>query len=116
MRRADPPAVATWLVEHVARRYRRESLAGDLLEEYRAGRSSAWYWRQVLCSLIAAAGHVLRTRAATAPAVRGVLGLALVCAFVREHPLVLLLALDPSSYWLYSAMRKRRRRQRECVR
>jgi hypothetical protein len=63
MRRAEPPALATWLVEHIGRRYRRESLAGDLIEEYRAGRSSAWYWRQVLCSLVAATGHVLRTRA-----------------------------------------------------
>jgi hypothetical protein len=25
-----------------------DALAGDLLEEFRAGRSSAWYWRQVL--------------------------------------------------------------------
>ncbi len=59
---------------------------------------------------------VLPTHAATAPAVRALLGLALVCAFVREHPLVALFALDPSLYWLYSAMRPRRLRQRECVR
>jgi hypothetical protein len=39
MRRAHPPALATWLVEHAARGHHRESLAGDLIEEYRAGRS-----------------------------------------------------------------------------
>jgi hypothetical protein len=102
--------MATWVLEHVARRYRRESLTGDLIEEYRAGRSSAWYWGQVLVSVIVAACGALRSRTATLLAVRVVLGLALVCAFVREHPLLLLFALDPSPYWLYAAIRKRRRR------
>ncbi len=43
MRPTEPPPIATWLLEHVG--LRNQSLAGDLLEEYRTGRSGAWYWR-----------------------------------------------------------------------
>ncbi|MGH8256661.1 MAG: signal peptidase I [Steroidobacteraceae bacterium] len=60
MRRPDPPAFASWLVEHVACRYRRESLAGDLIEEFGSGRSTGWYWLQVLQALAVAAGWALR--------------------------------------------------------
>lgn len=49
MRPIDPPATATWLLDHVGRK--NPSLAGDLLEEYRQGRSVTWYWRQVLLAL-----------------------------------------------------------------
>ena len=42
----QPPAFATWLLKRAARG--NEALVGDLLEEYRQGRSAVWYWRQVL--------------------------------------------------------------------
>lgn len=42
-----PPRLAAWLVAHLATRYARDSLLGDLLEEYGQGRSSLWYWKQV---------------------------------------------------------------------
>lgn len=45
----QPPAVATWLLQCAARG--NEALVGDLLEEYRHGRSAAWYWRQVLTAV-----------------------------------------------------------------
>ena len=41
-----PPRIATWLLKHLGPRYRRESLLGDLFEEYQRHRSRAWYWRQ----------------------------------------------------------------------
>ena len=41
-----PPPMATWLLAHLGPRYRRDSLAGDLFEEYQQGRTRAWYWRQ----------------------------------------------------------------------
>lgn len=43
-----PPALATHLLglSHCAKQ--NPSLIGDLLEEYQAGRSSAWYWRQII--------------------------------------------------------------------
>jgi hypothetical protein len=47
MRPAKPPAVATWILEHLTFGGKNDSLAGDLLEEFRRGRPASWYWRQV---------------------------------------------------------------------
>ena len=49
MRHTEPPSAATWLLKRLGRR--NESLVGDLLEEYRRGRSSSWYWRQVVAAI-----------------------------------------------------------------
>jgi hypothetical protein len=46
-----PPGIATWLLERLGPRYRNESLAGDLHEEYQQGRTRAWYWRQTLAAI-----------------------------------------------------------------
>jgi hypothetical protein len=43
-------------------RYQRESLAGDLFEEYQQRRSRVWYWRQVLAAVFAAQTRPVRTR------------------------------------------------------
>lgn len=51
MRDTQPPRLAAWLFERLASGPNRESLGGDLAEQYRSGRSSAWYWRQVLVAL-----------------------------------------------------------------
>jgi hypothetical protein len=48
MRRSEPPSLATWMLDHAIPGGRDEGLAGDLLEEFRAGRSEGWYWRQTL--------------------------------------------------------------------
>jgi hypothetical protein len=47
----QPPTVATWLLEHLQSSANKESLAGDLFEEYRQGRSRVWYWKQVLAAI-----------------------------------------------------------------
>jgi len=47
MRPANPPAIATWILEHLVFGGKNDSLAGDLLEEFRRGRPASWYWRQV---------------------------------------------------------------------
>jgi hypothetical protein len=52
MRRANPPAFAVWILEHLVPGDKNEALAGDLSEEFRHGRSVAWYWRQVLGVLL----------------------------------------------------------------
>jgi hypothetical protein len=44
-------ALATWLLEHLTFGSDTEAISGDLLEELRAGRSTAWYWRQVLLAI-----------------------------------------------------------------
>jgi preprotein translocase subunit SecY len=50
MTEQQPPALATWLLKRAARG--NEPLVGDLLEEYRRGRSAVWYWRQVLTTVV----------------------------------------------------------------
>jgi len=55
-----PPRLATWLLQRCAGGYRCESLAGDLIEQYHAGRSNAWYWRQVLLAIAAGVGQRMR--------------------------------------------------------
>jgi hypothetical protein len=52
MRRLEPPSTATWLLEHLTPGERNEALAGDLLEEFRNGRSARWYWRQVVMAIV----------------------------------------------------------------
>jgi hypothetical protein len=53
----QPPARATSLLLRLGPQD--ESFIGDLLEEYRSGRSRAWYWRQVLSAvLLSSARHV----------------------------------------------------------
>src|SRR5512138_390071 len=44
-----PPKLATALLRCVADN--KPALIGDLLEQFRSGRSAAWYWRQVLAVL-----------------------------------------------------------------
>jgi hypothetical protein len=54
MRTARPPALATWLMTKLLVAGPRESMVGDLMEQYERGRSSAWYWRQALGAIVAA--------------------------------------------------------------
>jgi hypothetical protein len=51
MKTSNPPAVATWILEHLTLRPEGEALAGDLLEQFRTGRRAGWYWRQVLAAV-----------------------------------------------------------------
>jgi hypothetical protein len=57
-----PPRLATWLLKHFGPTYRRDSLLGDLLEEYQAGRTAAWYWRQTGAALLISGPRLLRVR------------------------------------------------------
>ncbi len=52
MRQSEPPSLATWMLDHAVPGGRDEGLAGDLLEEFRAGRSEGWYWRQTLSACV----------------------------------------------------------------
>jgi hypothetical protein len=47
----EPPKLATWLLEQFSLLLD-APLAGDLIESFRQGRSSAWYWRQVLWAVM----------------------------------------------------------------
>lgn len=60
MRAASPPAIATWLLDHLCAE-RNEALAGDLVEEYFGGRSAGWYWRQVMAAIAIGGAQRVRT-------------------------------------------------------
>jgi hypothetical protein len=49
MKRTAPPTMATSILKRFAMA---DALVGDLAEEYRRGRSRAWYWRQVLAAVV----------------------------------------------------------------
>lgn len=44
------PVLATWLLERFGTH--NQPLIGDLMEEYRRGRSVLWYWTQVLAAIV----------------------------------------------------------------
>jgi hypothetical protein len=49
--RKKPPALATWILEHLQTGEKNHALEGDLAEEFGNGRGSIWYWRQVLAAV-----------------------------------------------------------------
>jgi hypothetical protein len=60
-----PPAAAIWLLHHLGPRYRRDSLAGDLFEEYQQGRSRLWFWQQTFAAVVTGRVRRVLTEAAT---------------------------------------------------
>ncbi len=48
MKDPNPPKLATWLLNNFGATRHRRALVGDLLEEFRGGRSRSWFWRQAL--------------------------------------------------------------------
>jgi hypothetical protein len=60
MSSVQPPRLATWLLARLAPGPESESMIGDLEERYRAGRSSLWYWRQVLSVILASVSRDVR--------------------------------------------------------
>jgi hypothetical protein len=57
-----PPALATWLLEHLLPQGKNEALAGDLLEKFGQQGSATWYWRQVLAAVMVGLLHEVRVR------------------------------------------------------
>jgi hypothetical protein len=62
----EPPKLALWLLKHCGSPYHSESLAGDLIEQYREGRSRGWCWRQVTVAIVTARGRYVRSMPWTA--------------------------------------------------
>jgi hypothetical protein len=54
MTRTSPPKLAIYLLNRFGSPYRLDSLAGDLIEQFRSGRSKRWFWRQILSAILAA--------------------------------------------------------------
>src|SRR5258708_4807573 len=61
MKSTHPPLLATWMLEHWIPGDRNEALAGDLFEEFCGGRSTVWYWRQVMAAIASGCWRELRT-------------------------------------------------------
>jgi hypothetical protein len=104
----QPPRIATWMAERLVPHARRESLVGDLMEQYRHGRSDLWYWRQVFVAIVAASAHDLAAHKSLA--FRGLaIGWTLyyVCSFpvtwagrsAERWAATWLLPCDPQLFW-----------------
>jgi uncharacterized protein involved in exopolysaccharide biosynthesis len=52
VRASPPPRLADWLLQRLATGRRQQSILGDLHEQYRRGRSVAWYWRQTITTIL----------------------------------------------------------------
>jgi hypothetical protein len=55
-----PPTLANWLLNRFGATRQNPPLAGDLLEEFRSGRSAAWFWRQTLVVIVKCATRRVR--------------------------------------------------------
>ena len=60
MSTTSPPPLAAWLLERLVSHPKRESLIGDLAEQYQHGRSAGWYWRQVLTAILVGTAKDIR--------------------------------------------------------
>ena len=56
-----PPRIATWLLKHFGRPASTEAITGDLVEQFKHGRSRTWYWRQVFVALCAGVVEEVRS-------------------------------------------------------
>ena len=109
MRSSEPPVFAAWLLEHIRFSNTDEALAGDLLEDFRNGRTAAWYWRQVFAAIFVSFLREVRIHwVLTIRAV--VIGVALNCgvlvlghdglATLYQHRILDLTALPPLAAWI----------------
>jgi len=57
----NPPAIASWILEHTIDGPSGQALAGDLIESYAAGRGRLWYWLQVLSAVAVNVQQQVRT-------------------------------------------------------
>ena len=99
-----PPRLATWLLQHL--NGTNEALAGDLLEEYRHGRSAAWYWRQVMSAILVGQPQALsgRTRLGIST-LSFIVGFVVAFAFIRPITAFVLqpiAQLRPGSTFIYT--------------
>ncbi len=63
MNMSKPPGLVHWLLERCTSGPQRESLIGDMLEQYHRGRSATWYWRQTISAIAASfAGQVWQNK------------------------------------------------------
>ena len=121
MKASHPPILATKLLGQLVSGPHGDALAGDLIEQYRQGRSAVWFWRQALLAIIVS---FTKDRTLGGPAVLGsLLVLLLMIVSVGRHPsslgsglfimdLALLSGYGAFSTWVW---RQRRPEEREAL-
>ena len=86
MTQRQAPRLAVWLLTRFDATGSNEPLAGDLLEEYRAGRSAGWYWRQVLAAIASGTARAyLRDRNKKTALLGWIVGTAVASVFRGLH-------------------------------
>ncbi len=120
MKASHSPILATKLLEQLVSGPHCDALAGDLIEQYRQGRSAVWLWRQALLAIIVS---FMKDRTLGGPAVLGsLLVLLLMIVSVGRHPsslgtglfttdLALLSGYGAFSIWVW----RQRREAREAL-
>ena len=83
MSRRQPPALALWLLDRLGFAGGNAPLIGDLLEEFRNGRSALWFWRQALT--------IVANSFARRAALLQIYWIALIAGLAAQLPLSLLL-------------------------
>src|SRR5438128_8487391 len=115
MRSDQPPAVATWLLKRFGCRPQNEAILGDLIEQYRNGRHSLWYWRQIVTAIaVSSFREVWRQKTRTLAALSAGW---IIFAFYRsplDRPLFQSISLQinfasmqfqiPPNWWIYCGM------------
>jgi hypothetical protein len=121
MKASHPPILATKLLGQLVSGPHGDALAGDLIEQYRQGRSALWFWRQALLAIIIS---FTKDRTLGGPAVLGsLLLILLMIVSVGRHPsslgsglfimdLALLSGYGAFSAWVW---RQRRPEAREAL-
>lgn len=94
----QPPRMATYILEHLGPQ--NDAVPGDLVEEYRAGRSAFWYWWQVLSAILIGVAADLRAHQLLA-ARSVILTWAVVIAWVES---TWTLYLWVSDKWVYASV------------
>jgi hypothetical protein len=84
MKTSRPPILATKFLDMLAPGPHGDAVAGDLIEQYRQGRSAAWYWRQVLLAVLV--GHAKDRTLRGAAILVWLLVLLLMIVSVGRHP------------------------------
>jgi len=58
---SHPPPVATWLLSKLVSGDKRESIVGDVIEQYQQRGSSGWFWRETISAIVTSfAGELSR--------------------------------------------------------
>lgn len=121
MKALHPPTLATNLLGRLVSGPHGDAITGDLIEQYRQGRSALWFWRQALLAIVVC---LIKDRTLGGPAIfASLLTLLLIIVSVGRHPSSLgsgLFVIDLSllsGYGVFSAWvwRQRRPERREAL-